>query len=140
MDLDEAREKLRKASFDEFMKVKGEVAKELRDQGDKHLARLVEGTKKPDRAAWALGRVDPALRQSLELARGAAQAAQAHESGDALRDALATYHRAVASVVDAAKEAMREAGMNVTKGTERSMHAILEGHTEDPLEALRTHK
>lgn len=140
MDLDEARAKLRDASYDDFMTVRDAVVKALRDQGDAHLARLVAGTKKPDRAAWALGRVDATLRQSLELARGAAQAAQAHESGDALRDALAAYHRAVTAVVAAAKEVMREHGMNVTRTSERAMHAILEGQSADPLDALRTHK
>ncbi len=137
MDLDEARTKLHEASYEDFMRVRDEVVAELRAQGDAHLARLVAGTKKPDRAHWAVGRVDSALRQSLELARGTAQHAQAHASGDALRDALADYHRAVNAVVDAAKKIMTDAGMTVSRANERAMHALLEGHAEDPLEALR---
>jgi hypothetical protein len=119
------------------MRVRDEVVAELRAQGDAHLARLVAGTKKPDRAHWAVGRVDSELRQSLELARGVAQQAQAHESGDALRGALAEYHRAVNAVVAAAKKIMTDAGMTASRANERAMHALLEGHAEDPLEALR---
>jgi len=137
MDLDEARAKLREASYDDFMRVREELAAALRAQGDKHLAHLIAGTKKPDRAHWAVARVDADLRQALELARGAAKAAQAHESGDALREALAEYRRAVNAVADAAKKIMTDAGMSVTRANERAMHALLEGQAEDPLDVLR---
>jgi hypothetical protein len=137
MDLDEAKAKLRAATLEDFMKVRDDLVKALREQGDVHLARLVAGTKKPDRAAWAIGRVDASLRDALVIARGAAHAAQSHESGDALRDALAEYHRAVNAVVSAAKKILADAGMNASRANERAMHALLEGHAEDPLEALK---
>lgn len=136
MTLDEARDKLRAAAFADFVKVRTEIAAELKAQGDAHLARLLSSSKKPDRAGWALARVDDELKETLERERTLAQAAQAHKKGDDLRDALASYRAAENAVIDAAKAVMREADMNVNAATERQIRAAIEGH-DDPLEVLR---
>jgi hypothetical protein len=136
MTLDEAREKLKAAAFADFVKVRTEIAAELKAQGDAHLARLLLSAKKPDRIAWALVRVDDELKTTLERERTFAQAAQAHKKGDELRDALASYRAAVTAVMDATKAVMHEADMSVNAATERAIRAAVEGRHEDPLEVL----
>ena len=137
MTLEEAREKLRAAAFADFVKVRAEIAEELKSQGDAHLARLLLSSKKPDRAGWALARVDDELKETLERERTLAQAAQAHKKGDELREALASYRAAENAVIDAAKAVMKEADMHVNAATERQIRAAVEGRIEDPLEVLR---
>ncbi len=139
MTLEEAREKLRAAALADFTKVRAEIAKELKEQGDAHLARLLLSSKKPDKVAWALMRVDDELKHEVERTRTAAEHAQAKETGDALREALATYRAAVNAVIDAAKDVMKDAEMPVNAATERAIRAGVEGHHNDPLEVLRKH-
>ena len=136
MTLEEAREKLMAAAFADFVKVRTEIAAELKEQGDAHLARLLLSSKKPDRVGWALARVDDELKTTLERERTLAQAAQAHKTGDELREALASYRAAVTAVIDATKDVMKEADMAVNAATERSIRAAVEGRIEDPLEVL----
>jgi len=100
-------------------------------------ATVWNSSKKPDRAGWALARVDDELKQTLERERTFAQAAQAHKKGDELREALASYRAAENAVIDAAKAVMKEADMNVNAATERQIRAAVEGRVEDPLEILR---
>jgi hypothetical protein len=137
MTLEEAREKLRAAAFADFVKIRAEIAAELKAQGDAHLARLLLSSKKPDRAGWALARVEDELKETLERERTLAQAAQAHKKGDELREALASYRAAENAVIDAAKAVMKENDMNVNAATERQIRAAVEGKIEDPLEVLR---
>jgi len=136
MTLEEAREKLKAAAFADFTRVRKEIADELKAQGDAHLARLLLSAKKPDRVGWALARVDDELKTTLATEHTLAQAAQAHKSGDELRDALASYRAAVNAVIDATKEIMKEADMSVNAATERAIRAAVEGRAEDPLEVL----
>ncbi len=136
MTLDEAKEKLRDAKPADFTKVRAELAKELKDQGDAHLARLVTAMKKPNAVEWAVARIDEDLRENVERTRREAEHAQAKEHGDALREALGAYRAAVNAAIDSAKLAMREADMTVNAATERAIRAAVEGHQEDPLEAL----
>ena len=136
MTLDEARQKLRAAKLADFTRVRGELAKELKEQGDPHLGRLLMSEKKPSSAEWAVAQVDDELKEEVERTRREAEHAQAKESGDALREALAAYRAAVNAAIDAAKTAMREADMAVNAATERAIRAAVEGHREDPLEAL----
>lgn len=136
MTLDEAREKLRAAKPADFTRVRGELAKELKEQGDAHLARLIASTKKPNAVEWAVARIDEELREDVERTRREAEHAQAKEHGDALREALGAYRAAVNAAIDSAKLAMREADMTVNAATERALRAAVEGHREDPLEAL----
>lgn len=136
MTLDEAREKLRAAKPADFTRVRGELAKELKEQGDAHLARLITSMKKPNAVEWAVARIDDEIREEVERTRRQAEHAQAKEHGDALREALGAYREAVNAAIDAAKTAMREADMTVNAATERALRAAVEGHQEDPLEAL----
>ena len=136
MTLEEAREKLRAAKLADFTRVRAELAKELKEQGDAHLARLLLSAKKPNAVEWAVAHIDAELRADVERTRHEAEHAQAKETGDALREALGAYRAAVNAAIDAAKAAMQEADMSVNAATERALRAAVEGHREDPLEAL----
>lgn len=134
--LDEARSRLRAAPLAEFVRVRGRLVRELREDGEPRLARILAGTKKPTRSDWALAQVEAPVKAELERAREEALRAQEHSGGDALRAALSRYHAAVTAVVDAAKTILRRNGMPVTTTQERAMRATLERHGSDPLEAL----
>lgn len=136
MDLAEARSRLRAAPLREFVRVRRELATELRAAGEAHLAKLVASRKKPNRAEWALAQVDEDRMRELEHARAAARKAQEHASGDALREAFAEYRRAVTAVLDEAVAIARENKMTITAAQEREMRAALERPSNDPLEAL----
>jgi hypothetical protein len=136
MTLEEAREKLKAAPLADFTKVRAEIAQELKEQGDAHLARLLLSAKKPDKVAWALMRVDDDLKQKVTSTRAAAEHAQLRATGDELREALADYRASVNAVIDAAKDVMKDAEMPVNAATERAIRAGVEGHHDDPLEVL----
>lgn len=136
MTLDEARSRLRAAAPGEFVRIRTELVRELKSEGENRLARLVASAKKPNRADWALEQVEPRLLSELESAREQARRAQEHLRGDTLRAAFARYHEAVTAVVDAAKAILLEHGMPVTTTQERAMRATLERRENDPLAAL----
>ena len=111
--LDEALDRLYAVPPDDFVRVRKELAAELKERGEKIAAKRVLEAKKPTRATWALNQVArraPELLSEYVEARAAAQEAQSGSDSDGLRASLERYRKSAAEVVGAAEEAMRGAG------------------------------
>jgi hypothetical protein len=97
------------APFEDFTKLRNELAKELRKTGDRAAADEVAGMRKPTRAAWAVNQVArgdrPTIRRVLEAGerlRKAQEDALGGGSGAALRKAGADEREAVGAAVEKA--------------------------------------
>jgi hypothetical protein len=122
--------------FDDFVARRNEVAKRLRDQGDREAADRVRALKKPSRGAWAINRVsadEPKLRDALLEAGAALRKAQEKVvagSGDRaeLREAGEREKAAVGNALDAAGAVSEEAGARLSPAAlervSKTLHAV----------------
>lgn len=117
MKLDAEIDRLYGLPLDEFVDERGQLAKQLRSDGDREAAERVKALRKPTVGAWALNlvvRLRPGERDKLLKAGEALR--KAHEAllsgGDpaALREAMTTERALAAALADAAEAVATEAG------------------------------
>jgi hypothetical protein len=108
MDIpDEVLDRLYSAPVDRFTATRNELADELKKEGDGDLAARVKKLRKPGLPLWTLNRLGRARPELVEkLLTAAADLRDAIERGDggAIRDGNAQRRKALADLLDAAKE------------------------------------
>ncbi len=122
-----ALDRLYAVPFDDFVPTRREMVAALRAGGDVAGARAVAAAAKPSRTAWALNQV---ARQRPELLAAALEArtkaAAAQTSGDALRASARAYRDCLAALVQAAGDALREGGGELTASQGRRISATVQ--------------
>jgi hypothetical protein len=120
--LSRALERLYDAPLPQFVTLRRELSNELRAAGELPASRRVASANKPTRTAWALNRVarrHPELLHAVFDARDAAASAQKHGDADQVRAAARAYRETVASAVHAARDALREDGIELNAAQSR---------------------
>ena len=126
---DGALDRLYGEPFDDFVRLRKEMASALRAAGDVAASRLVMKAAKPSRTAWALNQVArrrPELVQAAFEARAKAADAQTSGEGEALRATARAYRERLASLVDAASDAVRQDGGELTVAQGRRISATVQ--------------
>ena len=130
---------LYEAPFEEFTKLRNELAKSLRKAGDRPAADEVAALRKPTRAAWAINQLArgdrPAVRRVLdagERLRKAQEDALGGGSGAPLRKAGAAEREAVGAAVEKAAALL---GDQASKATLERVRSSLQAAARD--EAVR---
>jgi hypothetical protein len=125
---------------EEFVATRDEVARRLRREGDTEAARRVKALRRPSLSAWAVNQLARSQQRALEgllvageRLRAAHQAALAG-GGDAadLRAATRAEREAVAGLVSAALDRLREAGHPTTETTRDRIAATLHAGAASP--------
>jgi hypothetical protein len=117
------------APFDDFVPRRRELAAALRAAGDVASSRLVAAASKPSRTAWALNQVArrrPDLVAAAFEARAKAATAQAEGEAEALRATARAYRDRLADLVQAAADAVREDGGELTVAQGRRISATVQ--------------
>jgi hypothetical protein len=113
--------------FDDFVTRRRELAAALRAAGDIPGSRLVAAAPRPSRTAWALNQV---ARRRPELLRAAfdarVRAATAQTGGEDLRATARAFRERLAELVQAAGEAAREDGSDLTIAQGRRISATVQ--------------
>ena len=128
------------APFDEFVPRRRELAAKLRAGGDAAGARLVLAATKPSRTAWALNQVArrrPEVVKAALSARVKAAATQTTGEAEALRAAARAYRERLADVVQAAGDAVRDDGGELTVAQGRRISATVQAVAGDEDEGAR---
>jgi len=122
-----ALDRLYGAPFDDFVPTRREMVAALRAGGDVAGARAVAAAAKPSRTAWALNQVARKRPELLAAALEArTKAAAAQTSGDALRASARAYRDCLAALVQAASDALREGGGELTASQGRRISATVQ--------------
>jgi len=132
----EALDGLYLGGFDDFVRSRNEVAKQLRAQGNREAGDAVRALKKPSRVAWSLnqfGAHGAKLRDELLDAGAALREAQERlvageaESAD-LREASAREREAVSRALDAVEALAADAGVRLSPSAleraRQTLHAV----------------
>jgi hypothetical protein len=124
---------------EEFVAARDEVARRLRREGDAEAARRVKALRRPSLSAWAVNQLARSQQRALEglLAAGerlraAHQAALAGGDAAELRAATRAEREAVAGLVSAALDRLREAGHPTTETTRDRIAATLHAAAASP--------
>ena len=123
---------------EEFVAARDELARRLRREGEAEAAKRVKALRRPPLSAWAvnqLARGPQGLGELLaagERLRAAHQAALAGEGAAELRAAAKAEREAVAALVLAALELLREAGHPTTDATRDRVAATLHAAAASP--------
>jgi hypothetical protein len=124
-----ALDRLYSGPLDQFTALRGELAAALRATGEVEASRLVAAAAKPTRTAWGLNQVARKradLLRALFKARDAAAAAQ--KGGDAaqIRATVREYRDHAAEVVGAVRQALADAGVELTPAQARRIGETLQ--------------
>jgi hypothetical protein len=118
----------------DFTSARNALAKELRDGGDSDEAKRVASLRRPTAALWAanqLARRAPEAVRALVEAAAEVRSWQARAArgggGDELRAAMAAQRSALARLEEIAASALREAGMDPSPATLRSVQSTVQG-------------
>jgi hypothetical protein len=124
---------------EEFVATRDEVARRLRREGDTEAARRVKALRRPSLSAWAVNQLARSQQQALEgllvageRLRAAHQAALAGGDAADLRAATRAEREAVAGLVSAALDRLREAGHPTTETTRDRIAATLHAGAASP--------
>ena len=123
---------------EEFVAARDELARRLRREGEAEAAKRLKALRRPPLSAWAvnqLARGPQGLGELLaagERLRAAHQAALAGEGAAELRAAARAEREAVAALVLAALELLREAGHPTTDATRDRVAATLHAAAASP--------
>jgi hypothetical protein len=124
---------------EEFVAARDELARRLRREGDPEAAGRVKALRRPPLSAWAVNQLARSRQQALEglLAAGerlraAHQAALAGGDAAELRAATRAEREAVAGLVSAALDRLREAGHPTTETTRDRIAATLHAAAASP--------
>jgi hypothetical protein len=128
-------DRLYAAALDDFVAVRGEVAKELKAAGEDERAAEIAKLRKPSVTVWALNQ---AARRDAKAARALAQAAgkvadvQARRARGDLRGEQERLRELSTTLVDAAEQALRDAGRSVPDTLGHRLHELLRAVAADP--------
>jgi hypothetical protein len=114
--LSEALDRLYGAPLERFVALRRELVASLRGSGHGAASKVVGSAVKPSRTAWALNQVAcrrPELLSALFAARDRATAAQNGGDSDEVRASVRAYRERLAEVVDGARTAAAEGGMDL---------------------------
>lgn len=133
--LDSVTDELYGVSPDDFTRRRTELAAEAKAAGDKDLAKLITGLRKPTRSAWlvnllARGAADD-LAGLLELGAALLEAQQSL-AGDDLRRLSRQRHEAVAQLVQRAATLGLEHGWTAPEGARQEVSQTLQAALSDP--------
>jgi hypothetical protein len=124
---------------EEFVAARDELARRLRREGEAEAARRIRALRRPPLSAWAVNQLargpEGGLGELLaagERLRAAHQAALAGEGAAELRAAAKAEREAVAALVLAALELLREAGHPTTETTRDRVAATLHAAAASP--------
>ncbi|HEX3202067.1 MAG TPA: hypothetical protein VHW42_09060, partial [Actinomycetes bacterium] len=124
---------------EEFVATRDEVARRLRREGDTEAARRVKALRRPSLSAWAVNQLARSQQRALEgllvageRLRAAHQAALAGGDAADLRAATRAEREAVAGLVSAALDRLREAGHPTTETTRDRIAATLHAGAASP--------
>jgi hypothetical protein len=124
---------------EEFVAARDELARRLRREGEAEAAKRVKALRRPPLSAWAVNQLargpEGGLGELLaagERLRAAHQAALAGEGAAELRAAAKAEREAVAALVLAALELLREAGHPTTEATRDRVAATLHAAAASP--------
>ncbi len=124
---------------EEFVAARDELARRLRREGEAEAAKRVKALRRPPLSAWAVNQLargpEGGLGELLaagERLRAAHQAALAGEGAAELRAAAKAEREAVAALVLAALELLREAGHPTTDATRDRVAATLHAAAASP--------
>jgi hypothetical protein len=124
-----ALDRLYGAPLAQFVALRRELSNALRAAGELPASRLVATAGKPTRTSWALNQVarrHPELLHALFEARDAAAPAQTQGDADQVRAAARGYRERVVSVVQAARDALREVGVGMNAAQSRRVGESLQ--------------
>ena len=127
--------------LEDFVAERKQVAKELRDAGEREAAAEVAKLPKPTPPAWALNRLareDPdAVAEWLDAAAALREASA--NPGAGLREAMAEHRDATRKLIAAARDRTRPAGRPLSEPMLARVRELLQAATADPeqAEALR---
>ncbi len=128
-------DRLYAAALEDFVAVRRDVAKELKDAGDGESAAEVAKLRKPSVAVWALnqaGRRDPKAARSLAATAEKVADVQARRSSGDLRAEQERLRDVSASLVEAAEDALRDVGRAVPDTLGQRLHELLRAVAADP--------
>jgi hypothetical protein len=124
---------------EEFVAARDALARRLRREGDAEAARRVKALRRPPLSAWAVNQLargrGPGLDGLLaagQRLRAAQQAAVAGEGAAELKAAARAEREAVAELVEAALELLREAGHPITDATRSRVAGTLHAAAASP--------
>ena len=124
---------------EEFVAARDELARRLRREGEAEAAKRIKALRRPPLSAWAVNQLargpEGGLGELLatgERLRAAHQAALAGEGAAELRAAAKAEREAVAALVLAALELLREAGHPTTDATRDRVAATLHAAAASP--------
>jgi hypothetical protein len=124
---------------EEFVAARDELARRLRREGEAEAARRIRALRRPPLSAWAVNQLargpEGGLGELLaagERLRAAHQAALAGEGAAELRAAAKAEREAVAALVLAALELLRQAGHPTTDATRDRVAATLHAAAASP--------
>jgi len=124
VDLERELDRLYGLPPDEFTRARNELAKRLRDDGDRDSADQVRALGKPTVAAWAVNQLarrrQAGVSELLDAAaalRSAQGRALAGGGGDSVRRAAAHRADAIRKLTGDARELLEEAGLKATDAT-----------------------
>jgi hypothetical protein len=128
---DEIADELYAAPFDEFVKRRGERARELRKEKRREEADAVKALRKPALSAWAIDQVVRSDRELVDELLAAGAALRQASGGDTLRDAAREERDAVERLAERAAEALRDSDHPVTDKTAAELRDTLHAATLD---------
>jgi hypothetical protein len=124
-----ALDRLYSAPLDQFTALRRELSAALRASGDAETSRVVAAAAKPTRTVWGLNQV---ARQRAELlralfkARDAAAEAQRGAEAAQIRATVREYRDRAAEVVGAVRQALADAGVELTPAQARRIGETLQ--------------
>jgi hypothetical protein len=127
-------DRLYAASLDDFVAVRRDVAKELKDAGEAERAAEVAKLRKPSVAVWALNqaaRRDPKSAKALAKAAVKVADVQARRTKGDLRGAQEGLREIAGTLVDGAEQTLRDAGRSVPHTLGHRLHELLRAVAAD---------
>ncbi|MDQ4143860.1 MAG: hypothetical protein M3198_09000 [Actinomycetota bacterium] len=117
--------------LDEFTAARDELAKRLRDEGDKEASRAVKALRKPNLPAWAINQL--ARREGEALGRLLALRDELAEAGDAkeLRRLSSERRKTMSLLVERATEILTEAGHSSSASTTEAISQSLQAGDDE---------
>lgn len=135
MDLTAAAEELYGAPPELFVARRKELARQARDQGDRALARGIEGLRRPSRGAWLVNLLARGARDELgQLLELGPELARIHRDGTPgeLRQLTLARRQAIGALVERAVALAREREHEASPATRRDVETTLEAALGSP--------
>jgi hypothetical protein len=125
--------------LDRFTPARNELAKELKEKGQKPEAEKVRALRKPNLAAWAINQLARSRQQEVAEVLDVTERITVASSPQEVREAIQERHRRVRALVDAAEKILEKSEHSAGAGTlQQVMRTFYAAHSEDERERLLT--